>query len=160
ATDFQITIANAGPKADLPAEIGALVSCDVFIDGVRLDAPTHWTHSPDGQMLTQRSVFIAPNDAWLCTFTYAFATEGAHEVRVVANTLDPTNDYNPLNNTSVSKVFVTAATPVAYFATLDETAALNVLDDRLVKNARLVTLKQQAATVSVRWDEPFTASPV
>jgi hypothetical protein len=160
ATDFQITIGNAGPNANSPAEVGALVSCDVFVDGVRLDAPTQWTHGPGGQVLTQRSVFIEPNDAWLFTFTYTFAAEGAHEVKVVANTLDPTNDYNPSNNTSVSTVFVTAATPLAYFATLDETAALNVLADGLVKNATLVALKQQAATISVRWDEPLTVSPV
>ena len=160
ATDFQITIANSGPNANSPAEVGALVSCDVFIDGARLDAPTYWTHSPGGQILTQRSVFIEPNDAWLCTFTYTFTTDGAHEVKVVANTLDPTTDYNPSNNTSVSNVFVTTATPLAYFATLDETAALNVLADGLVKKATLVALKQQAATISVRWDEPLTTSPV
>jgi len=159
-TEFAITIINGGPNANSSAEVGALVSCDVYVDGVKLDTPTQWTHGAGGETLTQRSVFIEPNDAWLCRFSYAFASEGAHEVKVVASSLDPSPDYNPANNTSVSPVFITTGTPVTYSVTLEETAALNVLSDRLVKNATLVALKLQAVTVSVRWDEPLSTSPV
>lgn len=160
ATDFQITFGNGGPDGNTPAEVGVRASCDVYVDGTKLDLPTQWVHVVGDPFITQPSVYIGPNDAWLCKFTYAFATIGPHEIKVVANALDPSEDYNPANNTSFSNVFVTTATPLKYAVNLEETAVLNVSSDRLVKNATLVALKLQAVTIKVTWDEPLTTAAV